>query len=360
MAKGPQKKLAILGSRWPRGPKEVGHLGGQDGQRGPKGSWPSWFLSAAGPRISPDEPIFNFFVAKGRHDRYNRPPWANSPVLAQNRPRTRLDIMLPSPAALVEALRTCNLVDSAQIALATRLATSVADAKALAGELIRRGWLTPFQANLLLQGRDRELIVGAYVLLEKLGEGGMGHVFKARHTQLGRVVAIKLIRKERLANPQAIKRFHREVKVAAQLEHPNVVHALDAGEANGAHYLVMEYVDGIDLARWVKQRGPLPADQACDFIRQAALGLQHAFECGMVHRDIKPANLLVGAAPGGGPSGSGLQRRPALAAATAAPQAPAAAYQIKILDMGLARTIEATDEEETTSLLTREGTVMGT
>src|SRR5262245_26463201 len=275
--------------------------------------------------------------------------------------------MLPSPAALIEAIRFCNVLDPAQLAQATRLATSVRDAKGLAGELIRRGVLTPFQANLLLQGRGQDLKVGAYVLIEKLGEGGMGHVYKARHAQLGRVVAIKLIRKERLANPQAIKRFNREVKVAAQLEHPNIVRALDADsdEANGAHFLVMEYVDGIDLARWVKQQGPLPADQACEFTRQAALGLQHAYERGMVHRDIKPANLLVGAAPASGSgksSGSGLQRKPstAPAAATAGPQASIATYQVKILDMGLARSVEPTEEEETTSMLTREGTVMGT
>ena len=180
--------------------------------------------------------------------------------------------------------------------------------RALAGELIRRGWLTPYQVNQLLQGRGRDLLLGSYVLLERLGEGGMGQVFKARNWKLGRVVALKLIRKERLDNPDAVRRFQREIRAAAQLDHPNIVRAFDADEVDGTHLLVMEYVEGTDLAKLVKKDGPLPVDKACDYCRQAALGLQHAYERGLVHRDIKPHNLLL--TPGG---------------------------VVKILDMGLAR-----------------------
>jgi serine/threonine protein kinase len=120
----------------------------------------------------------------------------------------------------------------------------------------------------------------------------MGTVFKARHSLMNRVVALKVIRRERLTGPQAVARFHREIRAAALLSHPNIVMALDAAQVGDGHFLVMEYVPGVDLARLLGQRGKLPAGEACDYAYQAALGLQHAHENGMVHRDIKPANLL--------------------------------------------------------------------
>ena len=98
---------------------------------------------------------------------------------------------------------------------------------------MRRGWLTPYQVNQLFRPDGRPLLVGSYVLLDKLGEGGMGAVYKARNWKLGRVVALKLIRRERLASPDAVRRFQREVRAAAALDHPNVVHALDADEIGG-------------------------------------------------------------------------------------------------------------------------------
>src|SRR5206468_3880898 len=141
---------------------------------------------------------------------------------------------------------------------------------------IRRGWLTPFQANQLLQGKGNELVLGSYILLERVGEGGMGQVFKARHRTMGRVVAVKLIRKDRLDKTNAVKRFQREVRAAAALDHTNIVRAFDADEIGGTFLLVMEYIEGAtDLSRLVKTKGPLPVDKACAYIRQAALGLQH-------------------------------------------------------------------------------------
>src|SRR5262249_55197380 len=135
--------------------------------------------------------------------------------------------------------------------------------------------------------------LGAYVLLDKLGEGGMGVVFKARHQKLGRVVALKVVRPEHLTKPEAVRRFRREMRAAAQLDHPNLVRAYDADETEGKHFIAMEYVDGVTLARYVKEHGPLPPAHACECVRQAALGLQHAFERDLVHRDIKPSNLLL-------------------------------------------------------------------
>src|SRR5580693_9032796 len=130
-----------------------------------------------------------------------------------------------SSVALVDALRQYRLLEPTQLEEAKSLQASLPDPKALAGELIRRGWLTPYQANQLLQGRGQELLLGSYVLLEKLGEGGMGQVFKARNWKLGRIVALKLIRKERLAGADAVRRFQREMRAAAALDHPNVIHA---------------------------------------------------------------------------------------------------------------------------------------
>src|SRR5438128_8486542 len=116
---------------------------------------------------------------------------------------------------------------------------------------MRRGWLTAYQVNQLFLGRAADLLRGPYVLLERLGEGGMGQVFKAMHRTLGRVVALKVVRKDRLANPDAILRFQREIQAASQLSHRNVVLAYDSGIIDGIHYFAMEYVDGTDLARLV-------------------------------------------------------------------------------------------------------------
>ena len=132
-----------------------------------------------------------------------------------------------------------------------------------------------------------------YRMIELVGQGGMGKVYKAEHRLMNRSVAIKLINSQLIQNGQAVERFRREVQAAARLSHPNIVTAYDAEQAGGAHFLVMEFVKGVDLATIVGNRGPLPVIEACDFVRQAAEGLQHAHEQGMVHRDIKPHNLML-------------------------------------------------------------------
>jgi serine/threonine protein kinase len=232
--------------------------------------------------------------------------------------------------AFLEELRKWNLVERAQLEeLARQIQGQRIGPRTLACQLIERGWLTPFQANYLHQGRGRELLLGSYLLLERLGEGGMGAVFKARNCKLDRVVAVKVIRKERLQSSDSVRRFQREIRAAGQLRHPNIVHALDADEVGGNYLLVMEYVDGTDLGQLVQNQGPLPVPLARDCIRQAALALAHAHEQGLVHRDIKPSNLLL--------SSSG---------------------QIKLLDLGLARLPASPDGASST--MTETGTIIGT
>src|SRR5215831_17242075 len=179
----------------------------------------------------------------------------------------------------LDQLRASGLLEPEQLdELATLAEAKQTDPRPLANQVLQRGWLTTHQINQVVLGRDKEFFIGPYVLLEKLGEGGMGTVFKARHRHMGRVVALKLIKKERLENPDAVQRFYREVRAAAQLVHPNIVLAFDAGQDGNTHYLSMEYVDGTDLARLVRESGPLPVAKACEYVRQAALGLQHAHE----------------------------------------------------------------------------------
>ena len=132
-----------------------------------------------------------------------------------------------------------------------------------------------------------------YRIIELIGKGGMGDVYKAEHRLMDRLVALKLINQDLVKNTQAVDRFRREVRAAASLTHRNIVTAYDAEQAGDVHFLVMEFVDGTDLSSVVQQQGPLPIAQACDCIRQAADGLQHAHETGMVHRDIKPHNLML-------------------------------------------------------------------
>lgn len=132
-----------------------------------------------------------------------------------------------------------------------------------------------------------------YELLEKLGEGGMGAVYKALHTKLKRTVAIKVLPKDRLKDEQAVARFEREMAAVGSLDHPNIVRAYDAREIEGTRFLVMECVEGVDLNTLGRTCHPLRMADACEIVRQAALGLQHAHEHGLVHRDVKPSNLMI-------------------------------------------------------------------
>jgi|GEM_PF-3450940 len=169
-------------------------------------------------------------------------------------------------------------------------------------ELHSQTVLVPLAATILLPtaevgGLDQlppELIEHPrYRIVELIGRGGMGNVYRAEHRLMNRPVAIKLINAQLVRHPQAIERFRREVQAAAKLSHPNIVAAFDAEQAGDVHFLVMEFVEGTDLASYVAEHGPMSVEMACRCIRQAAEGLQHAHEKGMVHRDIKPHNLML-------------------------------------------------------------------
>jgi serine/threonine-protein kinase len=250
-------------------------------------------------------------------------------------------MVLTSVEFLVDALREVNLLRKDQFdRLVNELAPKFEETTDLAKHIVKLGWITLYQAKKLLGGHFEDLIVGNYVVLDKLGEGGMGKVYKAKQLRLNRLVALKVIRPNLIANETALKRFHREAKAAAQLAHPNIVRLFDADQVGDRHFLAMEYVEGADLACLIKDAGPLPIEMACSFIRQAAAGLEHAHDLGMVHRDIKPSNLLVTAPRKDRKTG------------------PAGA--IKILDMGLARVGGADETESAETALTKDGTVIGT
>jgi serine/threonine protein kinase len=166
-------------------------------------------------------------------------------------------------------------------------------ASVLAERCVEAGLLYPYQAEQLMQGRHRGFTLGKYRILERIGMGGMGQVYLCEHERMRRRVAVKVLPSAALKAPGALERFEREARAAASLDHPNIVRAFDLDQEGTLHFLVMEYVDGPTLYDMVRQNGPLDIEAACEYIRQAAVGLQHAHEAGLVHRDIKPSNILV-------------------------------------------------------------------
>jgi serine/threonine protein kinase len=164
----------------------------------------------------------------------------------------------------------------------------------LAEALIRGGMLTNFQAEKLLSGRWRGFeISGKYRLLERLGAGGMGAVYLCEHILMGRRVALKVLPIAQAEDDASLKRFYREAKAVARLDHPNIVRAHDIDHEDKLHFLVLEFIDGVNLHEFVKKNGTLAPARAAHYIRQAAFGLQHAYQAGLVHRDIKPGNILL-------------------------------------------------------------------
>ena len=159
--------------------------------------------------------------------------------------------------------------------------------------LIESGVITSFHAEQLLAGRYKGFRVGAYRILRLIGVGGMGRVYLAEHAFMKRRVALKILPKSQNKEGSAIERFQREAQAVAALNHPNIVHAYDSGQEGDVYFLAMEYVAGESVQDYVKLYGRVPWPYAADFIRQAAEGLQHAADSGLVHRDIKPGNLLV-------------------------------------------------------------------
>lgn len=163
----------------------------------------------------------------------------------------------------------------------------------LAAELVQRRQLTQFQADALRGEKPSSLSLGNYVLEEKVGSGAIGVVYKARHRRMNRVVAVKLLKRSAAPSPNLVKQFLRDAKAAAELIHPNIVAAYDADEVGNRPFLVMEFVDGINLAEHVRQHGGMDFEAALDCMKQVASGLEYAHQQGVIHRDIKPANILV-------------------------------------------------------------------
>lgn len=181
---------------------------------------------------------------------------------------------------------------------ATSLPDAVTTADAAADHFVELGLLTRFQAKRVLGGKTDGFFLGPYLILEPIGEGQGGKVYKARHKTMNRVVAIKLLMPERTRSAEMRSAFQRATRQAVQLLHPNIVTAFDANEVSNRIYIVLEYVNGSDLDCLVRQHGAFPIEKACEFARQAALALAHAHDRGMVHGCLHPANLLVGR-PGG-------------------------------------------------------------
>ncbi len=205
------------------------------------------------------------------------------------------------------------------------------DGPSILRRLIDSQLLTQFQIEAIAGRHFERLRIGNYDVLSRLGTGGMGTVFKARHRRMKRIVAVKVLSPEVARQGSFVQRFQREVETIAQLSHPNIVMAYDADEAEIGHFLVMEFVDGRDLASEIEKAGPLSLAAAVDCIAQAAAGLGFAHAKGIVHRDIKPANLML--------TNDGL---------------------VKVADLGLARLTVAAEGDSQNFSLTRAGGILGT
>ena len=228
-------------------------------------------------------------------------------------------------------LKKTGLLSAAQWTIAEEASRKQSSPAELSKELVRLGLLTTWQSMQLLKGQTG-FVLHHYRLLEAVGRGGMGHVFKAQDSRSSAIVAIKVMSRKLSSNQNLVSRFRREIRASSRLSSPNIVRTIDAGRVGKIDFMVMEFVNGDQLDGILARLPLIPPGTACEVIRQAALGLQHAFECRMVHRDIKPGNLMVD----WDADGRGI---------------------IKIMDMGLVRLDE---EKENATAVTRAGQVMGT
>jgi eukaryotic-like serine/threonine-protein kinase len=240
----------------------------------------------------------------------------------------------PSLAAFIDSLSTSGLLPPSDVAqMRDRTAADTPGSSTIADLvdwLVAERKVTRYQADLLVKGRLSGLVLGNYVILDKIGQGGMGTVFVARHKRMNRLVALKVLPTSLSGIAEAVTRFQREVEAAAKLHHQHIAAAYDADEASGVHFLVSEYVDGPNLAAYVRDKGPLPVAAAVRLAAQAAHGLAAAHAQGIIHRDIKPSNLMV--------NRQGM---------------------LKILDLGLAQ-MRGGLTPETASDMTQTGRTMGT
>jgi eukaryotic-like serine/threonine-protein kinase len=201
----------------------------------------------------------------------------------------------PVPRDLLPVIRNSGVVADRQLAeIKAKILHGdyPIDSVELADCLVRDKILTPFQAKRLLSNRPHGLVVGRYIILDRIGSGSMGRVYKAHHAMMDRVVALKIIAPEIASNERVVARFQREMRLVGRLDHPNVVRAFDADQINKVLYIVMEYVTGRSLSEILKKQ-TIPPLEMIDYAVQCALGLAHAHEQGIVHRDIKPSNMLL-------------------------------------------------------------------
>src|SRR5947208_2182609 len=200
---------------------------------------------------------------------------------------------MPAPSTIdefLELVRKSGVIEEKRLSAhldRLRSAASVpAEPKQLAIQLVRDGVITHFQAEQFLQGRWRRYTIGKYKVLERLGAGGMGSVYLCEHMLMRRRVAVKVLPAAKAEDSSSLERFYREARAVAALDHPNIVRAYDIDQDDNLHFLVMEHVDGSSLQEIIKRAGPMDVLRAAHYLRQAALGLQHAHEtAGLVHRD---------------------------------------------------------------------------
>lgn len=207
---------------------------------------------------------------------------------------------MPVPSCteeLIKLIRKSGMVDEgrldAYLETHQQSGSLSSDVRKAAGNMVRDGLVTYFQAEQFLLGKWRGFTVGKYKLLERIGFGGMGQVFLCEHMYMRRRVAIKVLPPAKAEEPAALGRFYREARAAAALDHPNIVRTHDIDQDGNLHFLVMEYVDGSSLLDIVKKTGPMDVARASNYIWQSVQGLDQAYRVGVIHRDIKPGNILV-------------------------------------------------------------------
>src|SRR4051794_18538253 len=186
---------------------------------------------------------------------------------------------IDSVDTLLAVFRRARLFAPEQLEeVAHTLVPVYADPAELAQYLVEIEWLTPYQFEALFAGELDQLAIRPYTLLDRLGEGGVSEVYKAWDTSRGRVAAVKVLRQNLASRDDAVRQFQRELAAVPRMNHPNVIRTFDADQVGLAHYFAMEYVEGMGLERFVREVGPLPVEQACDYVRQVSQGLQHAHQ----------------------------------------------------------------------------------
>ena len=261
-------------------------------------------------------------VDRARRERRSWSPWCHPASQTRRLTRSRASSRRSAAQA------SCPSGNSRNLKQASAEGEHSTEPAELASRLVKDGILTEYQAKQVLKGKAQGLTFGSYVILEFLGKGTMGKVYKASHRMMGRVVALKILEPRYITSTRSLARFQREMQLVGRLDHPNVVRAFDADRVGDCHFIAMEYVDGFTLEDLLKARGALPPADVVYYGSQVADGLAHAHARGVLHRDIKPSNLLL-----------------------------TKAKKLKVLDFGLGTLLE---KDELDTALTSAGLAVGT